>query len=488
MSVRPFPSSDVSAHDVGLSALGQSWREDPIATSLFCGLIAGLAWAPFWLGGNRLIPWAINGIYFPALAALYEIALLARGRRHPVGLGEIALPAALFGVAVLWISVQISPTLGQAVAHPIWSMASDTLGLPVDSTISVNPGASAIGLVRLLTAAALFWLALQLSRHHLRAHLLLQAVSFIVAAYSAYGLVLTAFFQNVIPFFSNVNWSLHAVRSTFVNQNSFATYAGLGLLTTLALILRFYRHEVPHQEGLAAYRLGQFIEATGRRGAILLGLGCVILAALLGSASRGGALAAALGVFALLLLTFFRRRKGGLEQIEAIIFVTLALVAGLFYFGEALIGHIAGSGLADASRQAVYAIVLHSIADAPITGFGYGAFQDVFPMYRDQSIGNIEIWDKAHNTYLEVWQGLGVIFGTALIGALVGLAAKCFIGAHKRRRDASPATVGAAASLLIGVHALVDFSIQIEAVALTFLALLAAGVAQSRSTRYAVAD
>jgi hypothetical protein len=58
----------------------------------------------------------------------------------------------------------------------------------------------------------------------------------------------------------------------------------------------------------------------------------------------------------------------------------------------------------------------------------------------------------------------------------------------KRRRDAGPALVASAAALLIAVHALVDFSVQMQAVALTFMVLLGAGVAQSASATEVVCD
>ncbi len=48
--------------------------------------------------------------------------------------------------------------------------------------------------------------------------------------------------------------------------------------------------------------------------------------------------------------------------------------------------------------------------------------------------------------------------------------------------------VAVACASLVGVHAFVDFSLQIEAVALTFAALLGAGVAQSESSRVLVHD
>ena len=48
--------------------------------------------------------------------------------------------------------------------------------------------------------------------------------------------------------------------------------------------------------------------------------------------------------------------------------------------------------------------------------------------------------------------------------------------------------VAAAVSFLVGIHALVDFSLQIQAVALTFMAVLGAGVAQSESSRLELKD
>jgi hypothetical protein len=43
--------------------------------------------------------------------------------------------------------------------------------------------------------------------------------------------------------------------------------------------------------------------------------------------------------------------------------------------------------------------------------------------------------------------------------------------------------VAVSASVMVALHAFVDFSMQIQAVALTWTALLAAGVAQSWSSR-----
>ncbi len=304
----------------------------------------------------------------------------------------------------------------------------------LEGGVSVDRGQTLVALLRLTTAASVFWLALQLSRRALRAHLLLEAVAVIIAAYAAYGLVLSAFFSAAIPFFDAPAQGLF-VRSTFVNRNNFATYAGLGLMTTLALIVPLADRDAPTRPGSRAYRLAKRIEAAGLRGWLLLAAGFVIFVALLGTVSRGGILAAMLGACALLAVAHARGRRRG-ESAGAIALVLAGLGATILFFGDLIVGRLLASGLDDGSRLAVFSITLRAILDTPLLGYGYGVFADVFPLYRDRSIPTEDIWDKAHNAYLEVFLGLGLVFGTALVGALVWLAAKCFIGAASRRSGA----------------------------------------------------
>jgi O-antigen ligase len=160
----------------------------------------------------------------------------------------------------------------------------------------------------------------------------------------------------------------------------------------------------------------------------------------------------------------------------------------LFAFGDMVVDGIAERGVYDGDRISVYLLTLRSVLDAPWFGQGYGTFADVFPLYRDRSIGVQGIWEQAHNTYLEIFQGLGLLFGSMLVASVLLLVLRCIKGSITRRQDATVPCVAASAALLVGVHALVDFSLQIQAVTLTFTAILGAGVAQSESSRTALED
>jgi O-antigen ligase len=461
-------------------------RGDLIESAVFYTFVAGLVWCPFWFGSNDLIAWGVNAVLFPGLAAIYEISILRRGQRHPISLKYLKLPGVLFLGVVLWILIQSSTWTPSNLHHPIWGMAADVLETPMKGSISVNRDLTILALVRLITCASVFWLSLQLCRHASRAHLLITAIAVIGCGYAAYGLISFA----ITP--GRVLWlvdqpSRGSVSSTFINQNSFATYAGMALIATCGVILSLYRHEVA-KGGSFTFKIASFIEATGKNGAAVLGGAFLILVSLLLTGSRGGMLSSCLGLFIFCILMFGRHKKNSTQQRDIIIFVTLLVAAAFVAFGDSLVGKIAQRGLYDENRLAIYSITLGSILDAPVLGYGYGTFVDVFPMFRDQSVSVLGAWEQAHNTYLEILQGLGLVFGTMLIASVVLLVARCVKGATSRQTSAVVPCVAASAAFLVGVHSFVDFSLQIQAVAVTFMALLGAGVAQSESSRLAFND
>ena len=427
---------------------------------------AGLAWAPFWLGGAWRLPWGVNALLFPGLALTWEISRLAARRAPPLPACEIAGPLGLFLIALLWISAQMYPS---GIAPTVAALGDKT-----PATISLDPSATAIAAVRLLTDACAFWLAAQLGRDANVSLALLRAVAAIVTLYSAYGLFLAAAYDNAIPGFAPADGG-GEVRSTFINRNSFAAFAGLGLMTILGLAAR---------RGTAdsgASRLAHGLERLGLRGG-LIAAGLVVVAALLGSASRGGILSCAVGVVALFGLLAERRRRRA-EARSSLLVAGLMLGLAFAAFAGPIGVRLADVGLFDARRLAVYRIVGGAILERPFTGFGYGAFAETFPLYRDATLSPVGVWEMAHNAYLELALGLGLVVAAALIVALGLLARRCLLGALSRNRNQEAPLIATSACALIGVNALVDYSVQIEGVTLTFVTLLGLGVAQSPRAR-----
>jgi O-antigen ligase len=456
-----------------------------VERSVFWIFLLGLAWVPFWYGSNVLLAWGINAVLFPGLAVLYEISLLIRGKGHPVGIRNLAPSAALFAVVVLWIGCQTLMWSSSPLVNPIWGMASEALGRPIEGSISVDRDLTTLALVRLITAASVFWIALQLCRDGGRADRFVGVLAVIGCAYAGYGLIAAKTGQ--LPWLK-IPPAGGRVSSTFYNRNSFSAYAGVTLIALAGLTLQLYQRRMAGAAEGWRLRLATFIDITGQEGAALLCGGFLTLVALLFTGSRGGITATGAG---LVMLVVLARRGAGARGGKSTAVMLLGLVLGaatLYAFGGIFAGSLEERGVTDASRMAVYALTLRSILDAPVLGFGYGTFADVFPMYRDGSLSVAGIWLQAHDTYLEIFQGLGLLFGSLLIASVVLLVLRCIKGALRRQSQMMVPQVAASAAFLFAIHSLVDFPLQIQGIALTFAALLGAGVAQSESSRLVLAD
>jgi O-antigen ligase len=214
----------------------------------------------------------------------------------------------------------------------------------------------------------------------------------------------------------------------------------------------------------------------------------VTLVALLLTASRGGIASTAFGLFVMGALTVRLRQRQFARSVTLIVVGALLVGAVFLFFGDAVLGKIAQSGFRDQGRIGLYVITMRSILAAPWLGYGYGTFADVFPMFRDQSVTTFGQWTAAHNSYLEAFQGLGLVFGPMLVAIVAVLVWGCVKGAVTRQVNEMLPGVAAGVAFLLGAHALVDFTLQLQAIAITFMALLGAGVAQSESSRLALAD
>jgi O-antigen ligase len=470
-SERPAPEAvDVRAGHVAAT----------IEQFIFGAAILGVAWVPFWLGSNREIAWLINAGYFGALVLLLEAVLLVGRRAHPVALKRVAYPAAIFALTCVWILMQANTWIPAWLENPIYQYGRETLSIDLPGSITINRALTYMALLRLLTEGAVFWLFLQLCRSPQRAHWTVQAVAIIGMAYAIYGIIAFFVFPGTILWLTKYAY-LDSVTSTFINRNSYATYVGIGLVCALACTFSAYVRSATSVGRSALRRAAAFVASSaGPAGWWLVG-SFILGLALVRTGSRGGILASVAGLLALVLMTLLRGRN--VVAAMASLLGLLAAGVAIFVFGDFFAGRLLALGFESADRLAVYKLTIFSILDAPWKGFGYGTFEYVFPMYRDNSLSPYGFWDKAHNTYLEIFQGLGIPAAALFFVMLLILAVRCGHAALTRKSSATAPLVATAATVIVALHSFVDFSMQIQAVALTWTALLAAGVAQSWSGR-----
>ena len=442
--------------------------------------------APLVLGGNRPVLWSLNAAGAGLALGLTGLAMATRhGRQIDLALHAIT-PALLAGlVLVAWIFVQLIPWGDGSMGHPAWGLAAEAVGEPVAARITTDPTATWMALLRLLTAMALFIAVYALARQRENAGLLLGILIGFFCFYAAYGLFRLSFSLDRILWFAVSDTGF--VTGTFISRNNAATYFGLGVVALTAVLARALGRTVTAAAALegTARREAMVCALAGRLGGLAV-LWLLLLTALILTGSRGGILASLVATAVLLVLRPLRGRgEGGLvvTRLAVTIGIFIGLVAVLEMAGAKLLSRILVSGFEDLNREHAARATLAAAFDHLWTGAGAGAFQSVFPLYRPAPLVGSGFWNRAHNDYLEALLGLGIPGFSAMMLMLGSLAWQALRGVFVRRRDSHFPLIGVAASVLVGLHAVVDFSLQIQGVALTYTALLGLGVAQSRSTR-----
>lgn len=444
---------------------------------VFMGFLATLALAPLPFASNRPWSWSLLSLIVGLLMLLWSIGALRDKEMVAIGWRRVWPFLALFAVIIGWFFLQAGAWTPDAWHHPSWAAAAAVLGEPLDGAISVDPAMTRTAIMRLLSYAGIFWLALQFGRNDQNARKIYWSIALAGFVYSIYGMVIEFGSLNMVLWYER--WSYNdSLTSTFINRNSYATYAGLTLLAVLGLTFNeFRRGAVGEMMSISGIRW--FLEQiTGPLGLLLL-MAATIGSALLLTGSRGGVTSFTAGLFALsvgFVLSPGSRPTFGLLVTAA---CTL-LVAGLMALsGELVLSRFDSVTVDAAGRANFYRVVLDAILADPWVGVGYGTFEVAFPVVRDAGITTPLLLDKAHNSYLEFAFEAGVPVFAMMIGLLGGLVALCLRGIWKRRENRLFPCVGVAAASLVGVHALADFSIQIPAVAVVFAALLGVACAQS---------
>ncbi len=436
-----------------------------------------VALAPLPLGGNRPGLWA-------AMAVLVGVLLLGwvvAGRltpHEPLSLHRLRGPLVLFAGLIAWFFLQTAPFLPSAWHHPDWAAAAAAMDRPLAGAISLSPEATVDGAMRFLAYGGVFLLACQLGRDRQRARRFLWCLALAGLGYAVYGLWSLLSEANMILWYDR--WAYRdSVSATFVNRNSFATYAGLVLLVTIGLLMQALIEAEYEAHVRRDHRVAYF-EQFAARGWLLMAGVMLLSGAILLSHSRAGFAAMTLGIITLVALRFFAGNAA--RGLSLLIFGAVAVLLALA--GGATMARFDASSADDLDwRLKLYGDVWQAITAYPLTGTGLGTFENAFRPFRSEALISLSGIDKAHNSYLEFAMeaglpALGVLL--AIFAMLVGI---CIRGLSRRQRDTIYPAVALSATVLVAAHALVDFSLQIPAVAITYMAILGIGVAQSWSTR-----
>ncbi|MDS4010535.1 MAG: O-antigen ligase family protein [Defluviicoccus sp.] len=427
---------------------------------------------PLPLGSVYPWSWGLLAVGIGALLGMWCLRLLARKAALAVPLTAVWPTVLPFLLVVGWIIVQLLPITPEAWHHSAWLWPASAFNAAPSSRITVDPAETIAALTRLITYGAIFWLALQYGRDRRAAKMMFKAVVLAAVGFSLYGLVVELSEIRMVLWFPKVT-AIQDLSSTFVNRNTFATYAGLALVCVSGLILARVDGRMANTDDFTD-SVDRGIDAIIARNSFLIAGWLLIASALLLTHSLGGIFSS--GVALASLVALYAHARGARP---GVIF-GLAIGAGVL-LGAAVVAGSAGwqarfdqalwSQPDDRGKLALLA--LQGIEERPLLGSGYGTFETFFTHRRPPDME--ARYTKAHNAYLENAVELGLPATAALVAIFVSIAVRTWRGARRRRRDAIYPCIGFSATVLVGVHSLLDFSLQIPAVTATYC--LIAGIA-----------
>lgn len=446
---------------------------------VFGALVISVLLAPLPFGANRPWSWSLLALFIGITLIAWSVLTLFSKESETVRIRRLWPILILFGFVIVWAALQAGSIASQAWHHPFWKDTQDILGTEVISSISLNPYASENALMRLLSYAGIFWLSLQYCRSRERARQVFYLLTVVGLVYAVYGLII--YFGDFKMIFWYDKWGRrNDLASVFVNRNSYATYAGLTLLCAIGLLIKTVYPGAELGFG-NRQKIRKMIEnLTGRAWILIIAI-VLIATALLLTHSRGGFLSAGVGVFVLLLAigvtpTFKQRYAMAVAMLIVISIWSIFLLSG-----EVTESRLKRTSMATEMRPKIFSLTLNAVSDSPWLGTGYGTFEETFRMYRNESIHLYVA--EAHNTYFENALELGLPAALALYLAIGGLAVICLNGVLQRRRDAVYACIGLASTALVATHSMMDFSLEIPAVAATYSMIMGSACAQSWSTK-----
>ncbi|MFT5606749.1 MAG: O-antigen ligase [Parvicella sp.] len=453
------------------SSLGEQ-----INGAIFYALVSLIVLSPIPFGSNRAWSWSLCALIISFLSLAWIVNTV--WNKRTVSLSLSPLIPVLFLVPCIWATLQASTFMPSAWSHPLWVLATDALNILILPSISITPDNGYTALMRLISYGLVFFLVFQFCRNPRRAQSVLKWLAVAGTFYALYGLIV--YWGNINVFFwSESADNVNIVTSTFINRNNYAMYAGLGLLCLMALSLsntgqragpRFTSLESRQQ------RIETYIFSSWKP---LLGL-MLITTALISTQSRGGSISSAIAVITLLLIVIARKKLKIKMLLVSVGGMCLIILMAFSISNGPLLKRMEQVESGGAERITVFKLTVDATKDNPWAGFGYGSFDQGFKMYRSENVGYV--YDKTHNTYLENAFELGIPATSSLFIAMLSLTLLTLRGVFRRHRNWIYPATGLAATSLVASHSLIDFSLQIPAIAITYSAIMGMAVAQSYSS------
>ena len=268
---------------------------------------------------------------------------------------------------------------------------------------------------------------------------------------------------------------LDALTGTFVNRNHLSGYLEMVIPLAIGLILArtdlLSAANMKWRERLLRLsEKGVYQNLLVSIGIVIMGLGIIL------SKSRSGVF---LLVFIFILFlgfsTMFYRRSRP-QQIWMRRFIWAVVLVVIFislYVGiDATIERFALDEILREGRPTVWGNTAEIVSDFPLFGSGLGTFTALYPAY--EKVKMQVRYSHAHNDYLQYLSELGIVGMIFLLGGILYILVTCFRAWRERRRAEVKGLGlgGIVAVVVILIHSITDFNLQIPANMMLFVVVL----------------
>ena len=421
------------------------------------------------LPNGSMAPWAWSCA--AATASFLLVAVTFVNTPRAVRFGPIAPTVILIAIVVLWVAVQILAPPPSGLVETLWTRAAKGLSAQLHPTVSIDATASLDGLIRLLTYCTVFTVAFCLAHSRRIAATLLQGVVAIVCVVVVGGTIFEAARPDFIP--------QKGVSGFLPDRNVFATYAGLGLLASVALLARpkLRANDLTGSRNSRLRAVLSFYIARAWPSLIAI---AIMLYGIARSESRAGLAAAAIGLIILIIVILKGSSPAQSSRIGLKISTILA-VAVLALTISGTVNRLPLAGNAAGERTEIYRSIYDGIRTAPLTGFGYGTFSQGFELFRSDVLPRS--FEHGHNLYLENAFELGIPGATLLVCAILWLTVPMVRRLQLRPQDGAIPALGLSSIALTGIHSMLDATLRTPALAILFTVILGLAAGSSLASQ-----
>lgn len=348
-----------------------------------------------------------------------------------------------------------------------------------NGAITIDRSATYFEILKLVGLASIFLMGVAIGNDDDRAHSAFNMFGFLALTYTVWSIV--AFYRfGDGPAAMPLAAGSPRLMGTLMSPNITATVLAIFATMSWTALLR----KLQSESAAAATGIRWFVTyvLSSTSWVILLGLSFWALAL---TGSRGGAIATCVGLMtatAIMGLGNLGRSNARRLKVAAVgaLVLAVAFLVILQTTGE-VAGRFATVGDGVANRSTIISIYASHLKDIPWTGYGLGTFK----AYNALLIGpsaNWVLWDLGalHNVYLQ-WIYEAGYPGAFLMFLCIGQILLLIFGGLKRRRLGRTWMAAAlAVSAVVLTHGMVDYALQLPAIASLWAFALGCGVGVSR--------